>query len=115
MARTIGDQLPAITTSTRKPSRSAQPDASISQQLPYPKKQERNCHYCEQPHWDFECPTRKPVKTYLIQSYENNEDTLMELESQELELFDKWQKTRAEPKEDPNQIIERSENGHQSH
>ena len=39
----------------------------------------------------------------------------MELESQELKLFDEWQKTRAEPEEDPNQIIEGSENGYQSH
>ncbi len=115
MARTIGDRLPAITTSTREPSRSARLGASTSRQLPYPKKRKRNCRHCGQPHWDFECPTRKPVKTYLIQSYEDDEDTLMELENQELDLFDEWQKARAEPEEDPNQIIEESENGHQSY
>src|SRR5438046_8571012 len=115
MARTIGGQLPMIITPTREPSQSTRPDGPTSQQLPYPKKQKRNCCYCGQPHWDFKCPTRKPVKTYLIQSYENDEDTLMKLESQELELFDDWQKARVEPEEDPNQIIEGSENRHQSH
>ena len=101
-----------ITTSTREPSQSTQSGASTSQQLPYPKKQERNCHHYRQPHWDFKCPTRKLVKIYLIQSYKDNKDTLMELENQELDFFNKWQKARVEPKEDSNQIIEGSENGH---
>ena len=38
MTRTIGDWLPAITTSTREPSQSAWPGASTSWQLPYSKK-----------------------------------------------------------------------------
>ena len=39
----------------------------------------------------------------------------MELENQELDLFDEWQKARAELEEDPNQIIEGSENRYQSY
>ena len=95
---------------TREASWNTQLDRLISQQLPYSKKQERNYYYYKQPYQDFEYSTRKLVKTYLIQLYKNNKDTLMELESQKLKLFDKQQKTRVELEEDFNQIIEGSEN-----